>query len=140
MNEINKRLIIILNEMFKGNVSEFARISGIPQPTLNNIVGNRFSKPSSENLERLINSIDIIDANWLLTGKGEIMKNKQQIGDISSSTVVGANVNGNGNNITHNNFNEMIELQKGYQDLLRKKDDHISDLLMIIKNVTTYGK
>jgi transcriptional regulator with XRE-family HTH domain len=81
MNNINKRLIIILNEMFKGNVSEFARASNIPQPTLNNIVGNRFSSPSAENLERLLNSIELINANWLLTGKGEMLiKN-----DISTS-------------------------------------------------------
>lgn len=74
MNTINERLIFLLNEIFKGNVSEFARATGVPQPTLNNIVGNRMSKPSIDNLERIVNSIEIIDANWLITGKGEMYK------------------------------------------------------------------
>jgi hypothetical protein len=80
------------------------------------------------------------DLEWLLTGKGEMLKNNQQIGDIAQSTVVGANVNGNGINITNNNFSEMIELQKGYQELLKKRDEHISELLLIVNKLTDNGK
>ncbi|MDR1459089.1 MAG: DUF2971 domain-containing protein [Bacteroidales bacterium] len=74
MSNINDRLKIILSEMFDRNVSEFSRASDIPRPTLNNIVGNRMSNPSAENLEKLLNSIETIDANWLLTGKGEMLR------------------------------------------------------------------
>jgi hypothetical protein len=70
MSTINDRLKIILNAIFKGNVSEFARKVDIPQPTLNNIVGNRLSKPSAYSLEKIINSIETLSAEWLLTGKG----------------------------------------------------------------------
>lgn len=72
MNTINERIKFILKERFKGNVSEFARHTGVPQPTLNNIVGNRLSKPSAENLERIINSNELINARWLLTGAGNM--------------------------------------------------------------------
>ena len=72
MASINERIIAILNNKYKGNVSEFARNTGIPQSTLNNIVGNRFSKPSSDNLEKLINCDELLNARWLLTGRGEM--------------------------------------------------------------------
>ncbi len=56
MSTINERFVLILNEKYGGNVSEFARQSGIPQPTLNNIVGNRMSKPSFESISKLVSS------------------------------------------------------------------------------------
>ncbi|MDR1562302.1 MAG: helix-turn-helix transcriptional regulator [Dysgonamonadaceae bacterium] len=74
MTNINMRLNLILSRLFAGNVSEFARKSGIPQPTLNNIVANRLNKPSSDNLERLLNSMPDINAEWLITGEGEMLK------------------------------------------------------------------
>ena len=50
MNTINERLDLVLNEHFKGNVSKFARSAGIPQTTLNNIIGERRSKPHAGQL------------------------------------------------------------------------------------------
>lgn len=72
MSTINERLVFILNEKYGGNVSEFARQSGIPQGTLNNIVGNRLSKPSFENISKLVSSDETIDARWILTGEGDM--------------------------------------------------------------------
>lgn len=72
MSTINERFVFILNEKYGGNVSEFARQSGIPQGTLNNIVGNRLSKPSFENISKLVSSDETIDARWILTGEGDM--------------------------------------------------------------------
>lgn len=77
MSNINERLRKILNTKFQGNVSEMARQYGIPQPTLNNIVGNRMSKPSFDNIERLVNSDETIDIRWLITGKGAMLKTEK---------------------------------------------------------------
>jgi transcriptional regulator with XRE-family HTH domain len=77
-----------------------------------------------------------ISEDWITEGKGDMIKNNQQIGNISNSAVIGANVSGNGNRITPNEFEEMIKLQKGYQDLLKKKDEHISELLRVISKLT----
>ena len=74
MSDINERLRKILDAKFQGNVSEMARQYGIPQPTLNNIVGNRMSKPSFDNIQRLVNSDETINARWLVTGKGAMLK------------------------------------------------------------------
>lgn len=73
MKTVNERLKHILKTYYKGNVSEFSRATGIPQPTLNNIVGNRMSKPSTENLAKIVNSIELINANWILTGEGDML-------------------------------------------------------------------
>jgi hypothetical protein len=90
-------------------------------------------------INKIIDTHPELNKEWLIAGEGEMLKPKQQIGDVSNSAVVGANVNGNGNKITHNDIAGMIELQKGYQDLLRKKDDHISELLLIVNKLTGNG-
>lgn len=72
MSTINERFVFILNEKYGGNVSEFARQSGIPQGTLNNIVGNRLSKSSFESISKLVSSDETIDARWILTGEGDM--------------------------------------------------------------------
>ena len=79
MNTINERFNLILKEKHEGNVSEFARKSGIPQPTLNNIVGNRLSKPSFDSIEKLINSDETINPEWIITGKGQMVKEQDML-------------------------------------------------------------
>lgn len=74
MSEINKRLVDILEYFFDGNVSEMARKTGVLQPTLNNIVANRKSKPSADNLTKIANSIESLNSEWLLTGEGEMLR------------------------------------------------------------------
>lgn len=74
MDDINKRLVSVLNYFFDGNVSEMARKTNVPQPTLNNIVANRLSKPSTENLSRIANLIELLNTGWLLTGEGEMLR------------------------------------------------------------------
>ena len=78
MDTINERIRMILDKEYKGNVSEFARCSGVPQPTLSNIVGNRMSKPSADNIAKIINSHELISASWLVTGEGEMLKRKNR--------------------------------------------------------------
>jgi plasmid maintenance system antidote protein VapI len=60
---------------------------------------------------------------------GDSSKNNQTIGDISNSTVVGANVNGNGITISYNDFAELIEVVK-------KRDEQIDKLIEIIKKLS----
>jgi hypothetical protein len=142
MKTIGDRIFDIMIYYFgeeRGNKAKFAK-------TVNekpNTVGNWFARGDSigkDVINKIITTFPNIDSNWLLTGEGEMLKNNQQIGDVAQSTVVGANVNGNGINITNNNFSEMIELQKGYQELLKKKDEHISELLSIVNKLTINGK
>jgi len=68
----------ILEYFFDGNVSEMARKTGVLQPTLNNIVANRKSKPSADNLTKIANSIELLNSEWLLTGEGEMLKDNKK--------------------------------------------------------------
>jgi hypothetical protein len=88
---------------------------------------------SSKFIETFCSCFPIINTEWLLTGEGEMLRTTQNIGDISNSTVVGANVNGNGINISHNNFSEMIE---GYKDAIKKRDEQIDRLINIIEKLS----
>lgn len=94
----------------------------------------------TDNFLRRFNSAfgGMFNNEWLINGDGDMLKPVQNVSDISSSTVVGANVSGNGNNISHNditNMAGMIELQKGYQDMMRKSQEQIDRLLAIIEKI-----
>ena len=76
---------------------------------------------------------------WLIKGEGEMLRPTQNVSDVSGSTVVGTNISGNGNNISNNdtsNIAGMIELQKGYQDMMKKSQEQIDRLLVVIEQLT----
>jgi transcriptional regulator with XRE-family HTH domain len=131
----------------KERIIEFIRFKNISQKAFekevglsNGYVNNIRRSIQPDKLQKIALQYPDLNTGWLMTGEGEMIRNNQQIGDITSSTVIGANVSGNGVKITHNDFSGMIELQKGYQDLLKKKDDHISELLLIVSKLTSNGK
>ena len=65
---INERLRSMMFDS-KMNASEFARKVGVSPQVMNNIVGNRLSKPGFDILEKIVTAMQV-DANWLLTGEG----------------------------------------------------------------------
>ena len=90
-----------------------------------------------------------LNMDWLLYGKGEMLLSDKADNQSSpvqeaipgnetspSSLTVGGHVSGNGNNISHNdseNIAGMIALQKGYQELLKKSQEQIDRLIGIIE-------
>lgn len=76
MTSINERISLIVNDLFKGNVSAFCREIGIKQPTMNTILGSRQSKPSYEVLNAIASSKLNISSDWLLTGNGEMFNSE----------------------------------------------------------------
>jgi transcriptional regulator with XRE-family HTH domain len=125
--------IIELMKYLNLNKNSFSEEIGMSSNVTIGRIINEKRTPNPSTLQKIINRFPQVNYDWLLTGEGEMLKNNQQIGDISHSTVVGANVNGNGNKITHNDFADMIELQKGYQDLLKRKDEQIDRLIGLIE-------
>lgn len=70
-----------------------------------------------------------------MRGDGNMFREpSQQIGDITSSTVVGNNVHGSGNNISCNA--ELAALQQQYLDMLKKQDEQIDRLMAVIEKLT----
>ena len=76
MGTINDRIKRIVNELFNGNTSSFARQINVPQPTLKDIVGGKLSTPRADVLEKIFGDKSLnISAEWLLGGEGEMIKN-----------------------------------------------------------------
>ncbi|WP_373248757.1 helix-turn-helix domain-containing protein [Bacteroides thetaiotaomicron] len=71
---------------------------------------------------------------WLITGDGEMLQraNINQFSGDSNTTVAG-----NGNKVTTNDIAGMIELQKGYQAMLKEKDAQINKLISVIEKLST---
>lgn len=79
-----------------------------------------------------------VNPDYIRNGTGEMFLSESSgSGDsFPKGTVVGGHVSGNGNNISHNDSNNiagMIALQKGYQDLLKKSQEQIDRLIGIIE-------
>ena len=68
---INQRIKEIADKLCDGNISELARMVGVNQPALRDIVGSKQAKPRFQILNKVVdNSTLHINAEWLLTGKG----------------------------------------------------------------------
>lgn len=93
---INERIKSIADELFNGNVNELCRAAKIKQATMSNIVAGRMSKPSFDVINSIIDNIGI-DANWLITGKGEMMNR-------------GMIINENKGNAIQNNSGHMVNV------------------------------
>lgn len=74
MNTINDRIRGIIDDLFDGSVRAFSIAIGQNYYTIRNITGERASKPSSEILQSIVSSIGNIDSDWLLTGKGDMLR------------------------------------------------------------------
>jgi plasmid maintenance system antidote protein VapI len=61
--------------------------------------------------------------NWLLTGEGEMLRcNVNEVNGNGNTSVAG-----NGNQITTANIAEMLELQKGYQEMIKTGQAQLSE-------------
>ena len=72
---INDRIELIVNQLFNGNISAFAKSIGVGSTTISDIIKGRRNKPSSDTLTNIIavNTM-ALNAEWLLTGKGEMLQ------------------------------------------------------------------
>lgn len=76
---------------------------------------------------------NIFNPNWIKNGEGEMLNESaeaatEQAADtnVNASTIVGANVSGNGHtisNTTDSDNTALMELQKGFQNLLAKSQE-----------------
>lgn len=77
---LSRRLKIILDDIFKGNVSKFGKTIGITEGSIRGYVGDkkendgsvRIVTPSAEIIALIIEKIGI-NPEWLISGKGEML-------------------------------------------------------------------
>ena len=72
MDIINRLQEIITHEGM--NVSSFAKKIGVGDQTIRGIVVQRRNKPSFDILDKVIQTFTWVSAEWLITGKGEMIK------------------------------------------------------------------
>lgn len=87
---INERVREIADKFCKGNVSELARVVGVKQPLLRDIVSARAVEPSFKTLSKIVNNATLnISGDWLLTGKGGMQKSEVDVvdNDVASKAV-----------------------------------------------------
>ena len=115
---INERIKHIVDEYFNGNVSAFSRAIDVPQPTLKDIVGGKFSKPSYSVLEKIVNAESLnISSDWLLSEKGEMTR--QYIKQSGWGNINTASGNVSVDKIVQNDKSVNIVLpEKGYQKII----------------------
>ena len=75
---INGRFDQIIGTLFKGNKSAFANAIGVTPSVVDNIVGKRQGKPSFDVVEK-VSALAEINIDWLITGKGDMLKSSKGI-------------------------------------------------------------
>ena len=74
--DINDRILFIIENQLNGNKKKFAEKIGFAPQVIANIVSGRKSKPSFDVLSAIKSSFDDINSEWLLTGNGPMLKQK----------------------------------------------------------------
>ncbi len=74
---VNDRFKEIINSLYKGNKRAFAQSVGVSATVVENVVGARQGKPSYDVLEKICANANI-SAEWLLTGRGEMLRNEDK--------------------------------------------------------------
>ena len=73
---INQRITDLINTLYSGNKRAFSIAINVSPAVIENIVGKRQSAPSYEITSKIISSIDNISIEWLMTGKGNMLKDQ----------------------------------------------------------------
>ncbi|MDR0830023.1 MAG: hypothetical protein LBN95_07930 [Prevotellaceae bacterium] len=137
METINERINYILNVNFNANVAKFSRFLGVSHTTLNNIVANKMNKPSFDSLEKIITKMPNIDANWLLTGVGNMLKSDEKSVQSNSNLQHSSQINGNvvGKDIKINSENHHQDgLIEEKERIIRELDIALKEKDQIIKD------
>lgn len=109
---------------------EFCRRIGVSTSYVNSIR----TSIQPDKMKNIGEQFPELNPMWLITGDGEMLQraNVNQVSGDSNTTVAG-----NGNKVTTNDIAGMIELQKGYQAMLKEKDAQINKLISVIEKLST---
>lgn len=75
--DINSRFQEIIDTLFDGKQNAFAKAIGVAPSVIANVVGTRKGKPSFDVLYKICANANISE-EWLLSGKGKMLKNAQK--------------------------------------------------------------
>ncbi|OAV69101.1 hypothetical protein Barb6_01996 [Bacteroidales bacterium Barb6] len=131
---MKERLIAFLSYLGIGQL-KFEEKVGLSRGFVNK-VGDSITLNTAK---KIIAAYPELDKDWLISGDGEMLKTNTQENNVSTNGgIVG--IQGNGHQITNNDIAGIIELQKGYQDMIKKSQEQIDKLIEIIKNYESWKK
>lgn len=70
--DINSRFQLVIDTIYSGKQNAFASAIGVAPSVIANVVGSRRGKPSFDVLHKICANANI-NADWLLTGRGEML-------------------------------------------------------------------
>ncbi|MCT4698488.1 XRE family transcriptional regulator [Tenacibaculum haliotis] len=79
LSNINERVAYLIEIKANNNKKKFAEMIGFAPQVVSNIVSGRKSKPSFDVLNAIKSSFVDVLSDWLLTGKGEILKSEVEL-------------------------------------------------------------
>ncbi len=135
---IGKRIETVMNKELM-NFRSFGKKIKISDVVVGNVIKGR-NKPSFDFISAVLQTFDWINSDWLMTGRGEMLKKGISDGSYSNN-VVGGSVNMNNNNSNNNQLatddnlflenaflkkevkilREQLEMQKKFIEILEKK-------------------
>ena len=131
--ELGGRILQIRRLFFDNNNRRFAEKIGENEKTLSQICsGDRYGGQAV--IQKILDNMPEINANWLMTGLGEMTKNEQRVGDIKNSNVTGVNVHGQ--DIVVNppiDINDILSIVEKHQKSVEKFQEQIDRLITIIE-------
>ncbi len=98
-----------LNEIlkhFKINASQFADQIGVQRASVSHVMSGR-NKPGFDFIQKIIEAYPSVSAEWLITGKGDLLKSRMQRQDLFSEMEL--------------DENEQIEINKKNKPAINKK-------------------
>ena len=69
-------------------VSAFARAIGVPDQSIRGIVVQRRNKPGFDLIVKIVHAFDWLNADWLITGRGDMVKKENPSKEVSTNESV----------------------------------------------------
>jgi len=89
MEDVQDRVIMLINHHFDGNLAKACREFDIPQSSLTNVVRGKRNKPSFDNILKMVSHPKYyISLPWLILGVGNITDNETTPAPINTSNDV----------------------------------------------------
>lgn len=101
---INDRIHELIIYFAEGNKRRFSQLTSLSPSVIENLVGSRQGKPSFDVLEKIVCAFADINADWLITGRGEMLLGKS----ISESISLGISLPEKNGNLDGNPLEKSI--------------------------------
>lgn len=125
---VKDRLIAYL-EYKHLNKSQFGEIIGVS----NAFVSSIRKSISVDKIQSIALKLPDLSIDWLLTGRGDMIRHSQSVGDIKNSSVSGVNVSGSDIQINPNAYDTLLSIVNTYQSSTLKFQDQMDRLITIIE-------